>query len=134
MIDAPAVVHEFLTRPGTPLFASVADRVWTPVAPRSWVNETNAIVYHQASGSSHTTGSTIKGIFLFKCFGGSGNFGAEHGVFQLLYEHLQGHAGTTMSGKIMSASLVSDFQMPPEPDTNYKSHTATFSIQFEGSE
>lgn len=134
MIDAPAIVHEFLTRAGTALSLKVGDRVWTPVAPSNWDNETTAIVYQQTGSNSIYSGATYTATFTFKCFGGDGNYGPEHTVFQALYDRLHSASENAISGGIRLGKLITDYPMLIEPITNYKSHTAIFDIMFEGTE
>lgn len=132
VIDKVQIIYDFLTKPGTELAASVGSRVWSPIAPKSWNNETNAIVFHQSAGTSHFSAATQTATFEFKCFGGSGSFGPERTLFGLLHDRLMGSKETVMGGDIIAASMVSENQRIVEPDTNFKSHIGTFQLTFLG--
>ena len=131
MIDRTQIMYEFLTT-ASALATEISTRAWSPIAPDSWDATSKAIIYHQDSGSSHATGATNSAQFVFKCYGGANTYSSARTLFGLLYDRLQMASETVASGTIISARLVSDDQLPPEPDTKYKAHVARFLIQFQG--
>lgn len=132
MIDRTQVIYEFLTATST-LSPEIGSRVYSPVAPRSWDNTAKTIIYHQDTSDSHLTGATNSAQFIFKCYSGNNSYADCRELFGLLYDRLQMASETTAGGTIISARLVSDDQLEPEPDTKHKAHMARFVITFEGS-
>ena len=131
MIDRVQIVYEFLTA-SSALADEISTRAWCPYAPDSWDGTQKAIVFHQDVSDSHITGATNTAQFVFKCYGGANTWSSARTLFGLLYDRLQMASETVASGKIMTARLVSDDMLPPEPDTKYKAHGARFLITFEG--
>lgn len=130
VIDRTQIVYEALTRDG-PLANSIDNRAWSPVAHPSMDGDSPAIVYHQSSGGSHYSGATNTASFDFKCYGGDNTYASARTVFRLLYDRLQMGGISVPSGSIISASLTTDTQLPPE-DEKYKAHLATFELLFNG--
>lgn len=132
MIDRVKVVYEFLTATSD-LSAIIGDRVYSPVAPRSWTGDTKAIIYHQEGADAHITAATNTGTFVFKCYGGTKNPADSNEVFRELFDRLQMASESTTSGRIVQARLLTDSKLEPEPDTKLQAHMARFQIMFEGS-
>ena len=132
MIDRTDIMYEFLTA-SSPLTTEVGSNVWSPIAKKRWDGSQKAIVFHQDTSDSHITGATNSATFVFKCYGGDNTYKSARTIFRLLYDRLQMASDTVASGTIISAQLLSDFVLPPEPETNYKAHTARFSVSFSGS-
>jgi len=129
MIDRTQIVYELLTA-SSPLSTAVGTRVYSPVAPRSWDNTAKTIIFHQDGGDAHLTAAHNSANFIFKCYGGSNLYSDARDVFGLLYDRLQMASETVTSGTVVTARLISDDQLEPEPDTKYKSHIARFQIVF----
>ena len=129
MIDRISTMYEFLTA-SSPLASQVGTNVWSPIAKKKWDGSQKAIVFHQDSSDSHLTGATNSATFVFKCYGGDSTYKSARDIFRLLYDRLQMASETVASGTIIQAQLLSDFVLPPEPETNYKAHTARFSVTF----
>ena len=132
MIDRTQIVYEFLTA-ASALATEIGTRCYSPVAPRSWDNTAKTIIFHQDVGDAHATGATNGAQFVFKCYSGTNSYTDARALFGLLYDRLQMASATTAGGTIISAKLVSDDQLEPEPDTKYKAHFARFNITFQGS-
>jgi len=132
MIDRTDIMYEFLTA-SSPLATEIGSNVWSPIAKKRWDGTQKAIVFHQDTSDSHITGATNSATFVFKCYGGDNTYKSARTIFRLLYDRLQMASDTVASGTIISAQLLSDFVLPPEPETNYKAHTARFSVSFSGS-
>lgn len=130
VIDRTQIIYEALTV-ASPLFTAVGNRVWSPVAHPSMDGNSPVIVFHQASGASHGSGATNTGTFDFKCYGGDSTYASARTLFRLLYDRLYTGGITVAGGGIISATLISDSQLPPE-DEKYKAHLATFDVVFAG--
>lgn len=130
MIDKPMVIYEYLSQIGTDLYGEVATRIWNGKAPSSWENENAALVFWISGGNSKYSGATNRATVNFRCYGGNSQPGNEITVFKYLFDLLNGRSAETISGKIVSAQLVSESQLPPEPDSTFKSYLATFAIVF----
>lgn len=129
MIDRTQIVYEILTG-ASELATTIGTNCWSPVAPPSWDGDTPAVIFHQESGSSHTTGATNKASFVFKCYGGNNSYGSSRELFTQLYERLQMQDFSVASGDVDLVVMTNDSQLPPEPDENYKAHLAVFSFTF----
>ena len=130
MIDKHQVLYEALTAAST-LATEIGSNCWSPIAPPNWDGNTSAIIFNQSGGGSHATGAKTTGIFDFKCYGDQDTYTKAREVYGLLFDRLQQLSETTASGTIVMAQLVTDSQLPPEPDTQYKAHLATFEITFD---
>lgn len=132
MVDRIAIIYDALTA-SSPLSSEVGNRVWNPIAPASGFDGTeSAIIFHQSDAFAHATASTNTATFAFKCYGSDNTYTKAREVFRLLYDRLQGLTETVNSGSIIFARLENDFQLEPEPETNYKAHMAQFSFLFAG--
>jgi len=131
MIDRIQIIHEALTT-ASPLATAIGSRAYSPIAHKSWDASQKAIVYHQEAGTSHQTGATLTGTYIFKLYGGDDTYTSSRTLFGLLYDRLQMMTETFTSGTIISAKLESDLPLPIEADTKAKPYMARFSIQFEG--
>lgn len=130
MIDRDEIIYEALTGSGA-LANSIDTNCWSPVAPPSWDGNTAAVIFSQSSGGSHGSGATNTASIDFKCYGGDKTYKSARTVFRLLYDRFYSGGISVPSGSIISASLTTDTQLPPE-DEKYKAHLATFEIMFEG--
>lgn len=106
--------------------------VATPVAPAGWKNTHPAIIYHEETGSSHTTDAMRYTVVLFKCYGGSASYKAAAATRQALYKYLHNVRGAVMaSGTLLLAEEILRFQGPPEPDTGWPVAIAKYRITTE---
>jgi hypothetical protein len=130
MIDKTQVLYEALTA-SSPLATAISTNCWSPIAPSNWNGNTKAIIFNQSGGGSHATGAKTRGIFDFKCYGDANSYTSARATFRLLFDRLNQLQETLASGTIVTAKLITDSQLPPEPDTQYKAHLATFEILFD---
>lgn len=130
MIDKTQVLYEALTA-ASALATEIGTNCWSPIAPPNWDGNTSAVIYNQASGTSHMTGAKTTAIFDFKCYGDDYTYTKAREVFGLLFDRLQMLSETVASGTIVHARLVTDFQLPPESETQYKAHMGSFEITFD---
>lgn len=128
MNDPIQIVFEYLTVPGTPLFAAVGKRVWCPVAAEGFDNTQPALVYHPDAEVPEAPVNVLMNSLVFKCYGGKADFGSARILAQTLYGRLHGASGETTTGRIIRARCTHMQQAGNEPETGYPVHIAQYQV------
>lgn len=128
MADPILVLWEFLTVSGTDLYALVGDRVWCPYAPPSYEGEQAALIYHPDGQAPEAPRNVLRTSVVFKCYGGTDQFGKAREVALKLYDRLHMATGSTTSGEIVRARCMDMSQGGADPETGWPIQLARYEI------
>jgi len=120
-VDDKTILREYLTRPGTDLYAQVAGDVFIPHPPPTSIwdgSRQKGIVISRRGGGPR--GERLSNMALqAKCYGGPDGWdGAEQVASAFCDAIRNGHGTNVTSGRYIGGNIETSGQQITEPDTN----------------
>ena len=133
MISPEQLFSEALVADSTAVQALIGDRAFELIAPKAFVNDVPAVIYHLETLPTDFAGAFHTGNFVVKCYGGSQKKTDAETVARAVYDRFHAKEITVASGSL-GKSFVTQFQsLPPEPETGWAVYLVRVMCLIEGS-